>query len=153
MTLSTQLLAGLFIVLSGLLAGTLFMVEIAVVPTFGALPPDRWVQVHRLLDRRFDPLMPRVNKVALVICAGVIVFVDGAPAKAAFAVAGLGIVGVAVVSEAYNVRLNRQVEGWDVRALPPDWSRLQTRWASANRVRTLFAVLGFAGAVVGGVLL
>jgi hypothetical protein len=153
MSLGTQLLAGAFIVLSGLLAGTLFMVEIAVVPAFGALPGERWVQVHRLLDRRFDPLMPRINKVALVICAAVVVLADDLPAQVAFAAGGLGIVGVAVVSEAYNVRLNRHVERWDARALPPDWPELRARWASANRARTLFAVLGFAGAVAGGVLI
>jgi uncharacterized membrane protein len=153
MTVTVHLLAWVFLILSGLLAGTLFMVEVAIVPTFGALPADRWVQVHRLLDRRFDPLMPRVNKLSLAVCASLVVLAGSYPAKIAFAVAGLGTIGVAAVSEAFNVRLNRRLEAWDAAALPAEWPRLRSRWASANRARTLLALAAFAGAVLGGLLL
>lgn len=151
--MTVNVLATLFMLLSGLLAGTLFMVEIAVVPTFGALSGERWVQVHLLLDKRFDPLMPRINKVSLVICAALVVFADGLGAKVAFASGGLCIVGVAIVSEAFNVRMNRHLSSWDPHALPLGWTGLRSRWASANRIRTIFAAAGFAAAVVGGVLI
>jgi uncharacterized membrane protein len=96
--------------------------------------------------------MPRVNKMSLAVCASLVVLAGGAPAKVAFAAAGLGTIGVAAVSEAFNVRLNRRLEAWDTTALPAEWPQLRSRWASANRVRTLLALAAFGGAVIGGLL-
>jgi len=144
-----DVLIAVFLLLSGTLAGVLFAVEIAIVPTVRALPVDRWVQVHRLLDERFDPLMPRINKVALAICAVLLVLANGLDSKVAFGVAWLCIIGVAVVSEAFNVRMNRDITTWNPAAPPPGWSGVRQRWAAANRIRTLIAALGFIGAVIG----
>ena len=139
----------LFLLLSGMLAGVLFTVEIAVVPMVRALPGEPFVRVHTLLDRQFDPLMPRVNKVTLVICAALVAFAPGLAAKVAFAIAGLCIVGVAVVSEVFNVRMNRRIAAWNPRDLPAGWLDVRARWASANRVRTVIALAGFLGAISG----
>lgn len=136
-----------FLLLSGVLAGVLVAVEIAVVPMLGALPGDRFVQVHRLLDPRFDPLLPRASKIALV--AGVALLVvgsDGIVNRVAFALAELCIVGVALVSELRNVPINRRIDTWDGTDLPAGWQELQTRWFRANRLRTVLAVAGFAAA-------
>lgn len=150
--MAVSTLAWVFLLLSGILAGTLFTVEVAIVPTLGALTGDRWVQVHTLLDKRFDPMMPRLNMVSLVICAALVVLADTPAAKVAFALGGLFTVGVAVVSEVFNVRMNKHLNRWDPQRLPPEWLGVRTRWASWNRVRTVFAVAGFASAIVGGVL-
>jgi hypothetical protein len=48
--------------------------------------------------------MPTVNKIALAVCLALVVLADGAGAKVAFGIAGLCIVGVAIVSEMFNVR-------------------------------------------------
>jgi uncharacterized membrane protein len=151
--MAVHALSWMFLLLSGILAGTLFTVHMAIVPTLTALPGERWVQVHTLLDKRFDPTMPRINMVSLVICAALVLLADGGPAKVAFALGGLFTVGVAVVSEAYNVRMNKHLEKWDPEALPPDWLGLRARWASANLVRTVFAIVGFASALAGGALI
>jgi hypothetical protein len=145
------LLAALLLLVGGL-AGVLFAVETAIVPAVGALPGERYVQVHRLLDRRFDPLMPRVNKVALAICVGLVVLAGGVGPRVAIALAGVCIIGVAVVSEGWNVRMNRVIDGWNPEAPPTDWSRVRARWALANRVRTLLAIAGFGAAIVGAAL-
>jgi uncharacterized membrane protein len=147
-----DLLASSMVVLTGTLAGTLFTVESAIVPTLLSLPGDRWVQVHTGLDSRFDPLMPSINKVSLGICASLLVLADGRAAKTAFAIGGAGTVGVALVSELFNVRMNKHVVTWDPDALPREWTALRSRWASANRVRTLFALGGFVSTVVGAAL-
>ena len=103
-----------FLLLSGVLAGVLIAVEIAVVPMLGALPGDRFVQVHRLLDPHFDPIMPRASKVALAAgVALVLVGSDGIVSRVAFALAVSCIVGVALVSELRNVPINRRIETWD----------------------------------------
>jgi uncharacterized membrane protein len=147
-----DVLASSMVVLTGTLAGTLFTVESAIVPTLLSLPGDRWVQVHTGLDRRFDPLMPSINKVSLGICAALVVLAEGRAAKTAFALGGAGTVGVALVSELFNVRMNKHVVTWDPEALPSGWTALRARWAAANRVRTAFALGGFVSTVVGAAL-
>lgn len=142
-----ELLIAVFVLLAGLLAGVLFTVEVAIVPTIRALAPEPWINVHILLDRRFDPMMPRINKVALAISLVLIVFTPGVPAKIAFGVAAVCIVGVAYVSEVYNVRMNKRIAAWEITDLPADWGSVRTAWASANRVRTLIALAGFAATI------
>lgn len=145
-------LAGLFMLLTGTLAGVLVAVEIAVVPMLARLPGNQYVEVHRLLDPRFDPLMPTVNKVALAGGLVLIIFARGAGAQICFGLAEFGLVGVAVVSELSNVRLNRHMDKWDVTRLPQEWALTRVRWAQSNRSRTAIAVATFAAAIVGTIL-
>jgi hypothetical protein len=147
-----DLLSSSMVVLTGVLAGTLFTVESAIVPTLLSLPGDRWIQVHTGLDSRFDPLMPSINKVSLGICAALVVLADGTAAKTAFALGGAGTVAVALVSELFNVRMNKRIVGFDPDALPAGWTGLRAKWAAANRARTLFALGGFVSTVVGAAL-
>jgi Domain of unknown function (DUF1772) len=146
-------LVAVFLLLSGTLAGVLFTVETAIVPVVRVLPGDRYVQMHRLLDRRFDPMMPRMNKVALAVCVALVVLAGGIWPRLMFAFAGLCVVGVAVVSERFNVRINRVIDTWDPDRPPADWSGVRDRWASANRVRTGLAVLGFAATIAAVAIL
>jgi uncharacterized membrane protein len=146
-------LAALFMLLSGTLAGVLVAVEIAVVPMLARLPGDRYVEAHRLLDPRFDPLMPTANKVALVAGLALVILGRGPVAQVCFGIAEAGIVGVALVSELSNVRINRQMDKWDATSLPQEWSRTRVRWARSNRHRTAIALAGFATAIAGLILL
>lgn len=146
-------LAGLLVLLSGVLAGVLLAVEVAVVPMMGALSGDRYVQVHRLLDSRFDPLMPTVARIAMGADLVLTVFAPGPGARAAFAAAEAGLIGVALVSELSNVRLNRSIDTWDPDRLPGDWASTRDRWARSNRYRTLAALAAFAAAVTGAALM
>lgn len=146
-------LAGLLVLLSGALAGVLLAVEIAVVPMMGALSGDRYVQVHQLLDPRFDPLMPAVARVAMGTDVALTVFAPGAGARVAFGAAEAGLIAVALVSELSNVRLNRSIDTWDPDRLPGTWARTRDRWARSNRYRTLLAVAAFAAAITGAALM
>jgi uncharacterized membrane protein len=146
-------LAGLLLLLSGALAGVLLAVEVAVVPMMGALSGDRYVQVHRLLDPRFDPLMPAVARVAMGTGLLLTVFAPGSGARAAFAGTEAGLIGVALVSELSNVRINRCIDAWDTDRLPQTWSSTRDRWARSNRHRTLIAVAAFAAAITGTALM
>ncbi|MCP3760583.1 DUF1772 domain-containing protein [Streptomyces sp. TBY4] len=144
-----EVLAGLLVLLSGALAGVLVAVEIAVVPMLADLPGSRYLQVHKLLDPRFDPLMPTVDKIALGIGLVLIFLAPGADAKVAFAVAEAGLIGVALVSELSNVRINRSIDTWEADRLPQAWNETRARWARSNRNRTLISLAGFAAAIVG----
>jgi uncharacterized membrane protein len=149
---AVQALAGVFILLSGTLAGVLVAVEVAVVPMLARLPGNRYIEVHRLLDPRFDPLMPNINKVALAVGLALIILGRGIPAQVCFGLAEAGIVGVALVSELSNVRINRLMDRWDVTRLPQEWPRLRVRWAQSNRGRTAIALAAFATAIAGTIL-
>lgn len=148
-----HLLAALLVLLSGALAGVLIAVHIAVVPMLADLPGDRYVEIHRSLDPRFDPLMPTVDKIALGIGLVLIVLAPGWDAKAAFAVAEASLIGVALVSELSNVRINRAIDTWVSKGIPHGWAATRTRWARSNRDRTWIAVAGFAAAVTGTYLM
>lgn len=146
-------LAGVVVVLCGALAGALLAVEVAVVPMMGALSGDRYVQVHRLLDRRFDPLMPVLARIAMGADLFLTVFAPGWGARAAFAAAEAGLIGVALISELSNVRLNRAIDTWEPDRLPGTWARTREHWARANRYRTLVAAVAFAAATTGAALM
>ncbi|MFR9776127.1 anthrone oxygenase family protein [Micromonospora sp. MS34] len=146
----TASLAIAFVLCTGILAGALVAVDRAVVPMLLHLPRQTWSEVHRLLDPGFDPLMPTVNKVALVTGLGLTLLAPGTAARAAFATAFAGVAGVALVSELSNVRMNRRIDEWAaVGEIPDGWRALRARWARANRWRTASAVLAFAGALCG----
>jgi Anthrone oxygenase len=142
-----RILTGLFLLGTGSLAGVLISVERAMVPMLNALPGRSWVQVHKLLDPGFDPLMPRVNKVTLAVGVALVALAGPAQARVCFGLSAAGIVGIALVSELRNVPMNRRIDGWD--ELPEDWHLLRERWSRANRLRTLLAIAGFAAAVGG----
>jgi uncharacterized membrane protein len=129
---------------SGTVAGVLFSVARAVAPTFDALPGDRWVQVHQLLDPHFDPFMPRVTKVTLAAAAVVTALGRPWPAQLLFGAGLAASVGVALVSEVANVPMNRRVLAWRADDLPAEWPAVRERWKRANRLRTACAWAAFA---------
>ncbi|MFU8850846.1 anthrone oxygenase family protein [Micromonospora sp. SL1-18] len=144
----TASLAVVFVLCTGVLAGVLVAVDRAVVPMLLRLPRQTWSEVHRLLDPGFDPLMPTVNKVALATGLGLAFLAPSPAARAAFATALAGVVGVALVSELANVRMNRRIDAWaEAGEIPDGWATLRARWARANRWRTASAVLAFGVAL------
>ena len=60
-----------------------------------------------------------------------------------------GLIGVALVSELSNVRINRFIDTWQPDRLPRTWAETRARWARSNRSRTWIALTGFAAAIVG----
>jgi uncharacterized membrane protein len=144
-----DVLAGLLLLLGGAMAGVLMAVEVAVVPMLARLPGDRYVQTHRMLDPRFDPLMPTIGKLGLGIGLATVYMAPTAQARIAFGIAGAGFLGVALVSELSNVRINRSIDTWEEDRLPPGWAQARARWARSNRCRTVIAAVGFTATVFG----
>jgi 2-polyprenyl-6-methoxyphenol hydroxylase-like FAD-dependent oxidoreductase/uncharacterized membrane protein len=145
-------LALVFLVAAGVLAGVLVGVDLAVVPMLGALPGEGYLQVHKLLDPSFDPFMPRLSKVTLVAGVALVVFAPGVPTKVTFALALLSIVGMAVVSEVFNVRMNRRIDTWSAERIPGDWQTVRATWGFWHRVRTVLSLAGFVAAAVASFL-
>jgi hypothetical protein len=144
------ILATVFVLCTGTLAGALVAVDCAIVPMLLRLPRQTWSDVHRLLDPGFDPLMPTVNKIALASGLGLTLLAPGFAARLAFGAALAAVVCVALVSELRNVRMNRRIDEWaHAGRIPDGWHALRGRWARANRWRTAAAVLSFGTALAG----
>jgi len=137
-------LSAMVVLCSGTLAGVLFSVARAVVPTFLALPAGPYIKVHQLLDPRFDPLMPRLTGLSMIASLTLVVLSPTAIAGIAW---GTGLVltaAVALISGLRNVPMNQQVLSWDPASPPANWNRLRTSWGKWNTVRTWCAIWAFA---------
>ncbi|WP_258053434.1 hypothetical protein [Streptomyces sp. Ru72] len=64
---------------TGLVAGVLFAVALSVVPALIAMTPERYVDTHKLLGRRYDRIMPFIVTGSTAIDVGFAFRADGAP--------------------------------------------------------------------------
>jgi uncharacterized membrane protein len=134
----------LVLLTGGIAAGVLFSVSLSVVPAFAALAPDRYVELHKLIGRRYDRVMPPM--VATAVAADVVLTVSAGSAatRVMFAFAVLLGAGVMTVSQFGNVPINRQVKNLAPGPLPAGWRDPRSRWRALNLTRTSFAALGLA---------
>jgi uncharacterized membrane protein len=132
------------LVASGTAAGVLFSVALSVVPAFLALSPERYVEMHKLIGRRYDRVMPPT--VATAVVADIVLASSGAAigTRVLFAAAAILGIGVMAVSQFGNVPINRQVKSINQDSIPGGWPDPRSRWRYLHLVRTWFAILGFA---------
>jgi hypothetical protein len=129
---------------SGLTAGVLFSVALGVVPAFLDVPAERYVELHKLVGRRYDHVMPPMVAVWTLLDTLLAVRADTGAARLLFAAAaGLGC-GVAAVSQAGNVPINRRVKRLPAGPVPAGWADPRRRWRAYHLLRTYLAVLGLA---------
>ncbi|MDF3299895.1 anthrone oxygenase family protein [Streptomyces tropicalis] len=126
---------------TGLVAGVLFAVALSVMPALIAMTPERYVDTHRLLGRRYDRIMPFIVTGSTAIDVGFAVRADGA-ARLLFALAAVSMAGVAVVSQTRNVPMNRRVKQTRPEDLGPHWRDPRPAWRGWHLVRTCCAVAG-----------
>jgi uncharacterized membrane protein len=138
------LLAAVVVVGTGLAAGVLFSVALSVVPAFRALTPERYIQLHRLIGRRYDRVMPPIVLTCTVLDVALAVNAAGTPARVAFAVAAGCGCGVAALSQLGNVPINRRVKRMPDAPVPDGWTDPRARWRTFNLARTWLAVLSLA---------
>jgi hypothetical protein len=166
---TAALLGVAVLVASGTAAGVLFSVALAVVPAFVDLPAERYVEVHKLIGRRYDRVMPPMvityTLIDVVLAAGVgsgtgwgvgsgvgvgvgagvgAGLVTGPAGRVLFGIAAALGAGVSLVSQFGNVPINRRVKRMPPGPVPAGWPDPRARWRALNLVRTTFAVLGLA---------
>jgi hypothetical protein len=129
---------------SGLTAGVLFSVALSVVPAFAGMPAHRYVELHKLVGRRFDHVMPPMVVAWTVLDAVLAVRADSTAARVLFALAAVSGAGVSAVSQLGNVPINRRVKRTPAGALPVGWTDPRPRWRVYHLVRTYLAVAGLA---------
>ena len=139
---------------SGLTAGVLFSVALSVVPAFLGVPPERYVELHKLIGRRYDHVMPPLVATWTVLDVVLATGADTATSRALFVSAAVLGCGVAAVSQLGNVPINRRVKRLPAGPVPAGWADPRGAWRTFNLVRTHLAVLALAanacGLLIGG---
>jgi len=135
-----QWLGVVVLVGSGTTAGVLFSVALSVVPAFLGLPAERYVEVHKLIGRRYDRIMPPMVLTCVVLDAVLAARTTGS-ARPLFVTAAVLGAGVSLVSQLGNVPINRRVKRLPAGPVPADWTDPRARWRALNLIRTTFAVL------------
>ena len=129
---------------SGVAAGILIVVAIAVMPALMTFPPSTVVR----FKAKFDPLVDRINPpfILLSMITGVLLLFIGDPTstQVIFTIIGIvGSIGVAATSMGVNMRINRTMATWDADHPPAEFHRQITRWIGVHRIRTLSGLLAF----------
>jgi uncharacterized membrane protein len=138
------------LVASGVTAGILVVVLVAVMPAMLALPDAMALRYKQKLD----PLVDRVNPPAVMAATltGVLVLVLAhhlpTTAVVATAIGVAGSLGVAVISMRFNMRINRRMADWSSGSPPTEFRRLMARWSGFHRLRTLAGLAAFFAYVV-----
>lgn len=147
------ILAIQLVIISGIVAGVMAAVSRAVVPVFAALPAERYVQLHQLLDPQFDPFMPWLTRFNLLQGVVLLILVDPLAPRILIAVGMLLLAMMAVVSEFGNVPINRKVLSWDPAQPPGGWAELRSRWARWQHLRSVLAAASFAAVTSAALVL
>ncbi|MER7394192.1 DUF1772 domain-containing protein [Streptomyces sp. NPDC000151] len=138
-TLSVLVLLG-----TGMVAGVLFAVAISVMPALIAMTPDRYVDTHKLLGKRYDRIMPFIVSGSVVVDAAFAVRAGETGPRVLFIAGALAMVGVAVVSQTRNVPINTRVKKTRPEDIGPGWDDPRAQWRDWHLLRTCFAVAGCA---------
>jgi uncharacterized membrane protein len=146
---TTPTLLGVIVLIgSGLTAGVLYAVALSVVPAFRALPAQRYVEIHKLIGRRFDHVMPPMVLTWTVLDVVLALLTPGPVGRALFLTAAVAGCGVAAVSQLGNVPINRRFKALPAGPVPADWDDPRARWRVLNLIRTCLAVLALTANAV-----
>jgi Anthrone oxygenase len=138
------------LVSSGVTAGILVVVLVAVAPAMLALPDEVALRYKQKFDPRVDSVNPPATALAFVTGALIMIVADDLPSAAvAFTIVGMaGMVGVAATSLGVNMRINRRMAEWPTASPPAEFREVMARWSASHATRTLSGVIGFAGYVI-----
>lgn len=138
---------------AGLVTGTAVVFQVCVVPIMRSWAPDRSLALHRDFAVVADPDVFIKPSGALSLLSALLALILGhhhGAASVVLTIAGLvAFIGVAVISEAINVPVNRWAAKWSGETLPEEYAARRQRWEAAHLWRTLLALIGFACYVVG----
>ena len=148
----TSALTVIVLMTTGTVAGILSDSVLAGIPTYRSLSPSRYVWIHQLIDRHYEPTMPVLVFATIVLDATLALVTGSALCRALYLAALLALLGVAVVSQFAGVRLlRRSVRGVDPDDLPDNWRDPRPAWRRWHLVRTALVFVAFAVTAVAAV--
>jgi uncharacterized membrane protein len=110
------------------------------VPLLLALPGEEYVHAHGFLATRYDPFMPMIILLTVLIDVTMVAAGPGYVIRILAGAAGCLMVSVITISLTKNVPINRWVAAQDPRSLPGDWMQRRLRWQRWNTVRSSLAI-------------
>jgi uncharacterized membrane protein len=140
MTVMAELLGVLVLLGNGLTAGVLFAVALGVVPAMAAMPPARYVYVHQMLGKNWDPTMPAIVLASALLDLALAAGSGDRPRTALLGAAALLLLAVSVVSHFRNVPINQGMKTLDPQRLPSAWRDPRPEWRRWHLTRTVLAV-------------
>lgn len=124
---------------SGVTAGVLFGISLAVVPALAAMSPGRYVETHRLIGQHWDPMMPIIVLSSALVDVILAVLAGGGTRSLLYIIGAALMLGVACVSHVVNVPINMRTRGMDPAEIPDDWQDPRALWRNWNLVRAALA--------------
>lgn len=153
MTTPFWLIEVLTLVSTGIFAGGMVLVMLAIVPAWLGMTPEQWAFNQQQIGPYIDRYMPILDGVATLGAIFLVIQHWSVPAPAITALLGmLGLISVAVISQAINVPINRHVRSWSLNALPPECLRMRERWIVWHAIRTLAGIVAFIALLLSIVL-
>lgn len=138
--MASLLLAVVALTAAGIGAGVLTSVAISVFPALSTMPPDRYVETHRLVGKGYHPTMPIVFNVGMVAALGLGVLEWGGPSALPAFAGAAAMLASQCVSHLGNVPINRRLAVLDPGDIPEDWDDPRPRWRTLNWVRACLSV-------------
>lgn len=141
------------VILAGLMAGGLLVVEIGLVRTIRGLTDATAIRLHIAFDHYVEWSMPPLTIATFLVgVAGLIVNSSISGATTTLIVLGLiATAVVAAISQLINVPINAAMRKWEPGTVPPEYPALRRRWDGAHRARTIagqLALVLFAVALI-----
>jgi uncharacterized membrane protein len=138
---------------AGLITGVSVLFQVSVVPIMRRWSDQRSLGLHRDFTVIADPDIFVKPSGAISLLSAIFALLLGHHHRAgavALTIAGIvAFAGVAIISEAVNVPVNRWAAKWSGESVPADYAGRRSQWERAHVWRTVLAVIGFACYVVG----
>ena len=131
----------------GLLAGILVGTGMAAF-TAKALPSTAWVMRFQLENRLFAKAMPPLMLGTLLALMATGMLSRGA-SRFLFVTSIVLMVLVFVVTVAFEVPLNKEMQSWTAAAPPSHWQQIRDLWLQRHLLRTIAAGMAFVAALIG----
>lgn len=147
-----QLIQAIWLLSTGLAAGTYALVALALIPTIRSLPATTAWAFHRTFDPQVDRYMPAAVAIGLIGGVAVLLTKPGLTTAEGLliGVAILGMATVAITSLTFNMQINRRLGQWTETQVAEQegafWS-LRASWGRGNLLRSAGAAAAFLIAV------
>ncbi|MEV4113898.1 DUF1772 domain-containing protein [Nonomuraea sp. NPDC049695] len=139
----TTLLTTTSLVGAGIQAGALLMFLFGVCPTLRALDVPSWMRLHVSLDRSIERYMPALNLVTGGSTLVLLFLTQEDLTRWLRALALACNIGLALISELANVRLNKVIASLVDSGDPAVMAGVRGRWIVWHARRTLVITAGF----------
>lgn len=135
---TTAVILFLALAWSGQQFGTLWIMQTSILPLMNSRGQQDYIDTCQGIN------MHLFHKIALsggivVLGLGVYLTIElqESGAEIAAAVATMGMVGVALISEGSNRPIWRRIEAWNINTMATNWVELRSFWGHAHTLRTV----------------